>query len=115
MELTWVEISRQSLARNMSRFRTLAPNSLLAPVVKANAYGHGLIPIARILEQEGADWLCVNAVYEAEALRREGISIPLYLLGYLPPSDFEAAVELGLRVVAYDHETVHGLGEAAAK
>ena len=48
-------------------------------------------------------------------LRREGISIPLYLLGYLPPADFEAAVELGLRVVTYDPETVHGLGEAAAQ
>ncbi len=114
MDLTWVEISRQSLAHNMNQFRTLAPKSLLAPVVKANAYGHGLVPVARILCDEGADWLCVNAVYEAEILRREGISLPLYLLGYLAPGDYEAAVELGLKVVAYDPDTIHGLGKAAA-
>lgn len=115
MELTWVEISRKSLTHNVNRFKAIAPNSMLAPVVKANAYGHGLIPVARILAEEGADWLCVNSVYEAEALRREGISLPLYLLGYLPPPDYELAVELGLRVVAYDTETVHGLGEAATQ
>ena len=49
--LAWVEISRGRLARNLAQFRTLAPNSLLAPVVKANAYGHGLIPVARILKK----------------------------------------------------------------
>jgi alanine racemase len=115
MEFTRVEISRSALEANLRQFRAIAPHSLLAPVVKANAYGHGLIQVSRVMEEAGADWLCVNSVYEAVALRREGIRLPLYVLGYVAPAEFDAVAELGLRAVVYDSETVRGLSAAGQR
>jgi len=113
--LTWVEISQQALLNNLRQFRDMAPDSMLAPVVKANAYGHGLLQTARILAEGGADWLCVNAVYEAKALREAGITQPLYVLGYVPPDQLESAVDLDLRLVAYDAGTARLLSAHAER
>lgn len=109
-----VHISRQALAHNLAQFRGLAPGAMLAPVVKANAYGHGLVPVGRVLEQEGADLLCVNALYEAVELREAGIGLPLYVLGWTPPEQMDVAAQLGVSLVVYDAQTIRAASAAAA-
>lgn len=113
MHLSTVKISRAALAHNLAQFRRLAPGALLAPVVKANAYGHGLVPVAQILEREGADQLCVNALYELAALRAAKVRLPVYVLGWVPPQQMDLAAQLDASIVVFDGETVKAASEAA--
>jgi alanine racemase len=76
-----------ALARNFERVRQLAGRRKVMAVVKADAYGHGAIPIARELAARGVDWLGVATVEEAVELRETGIRQPILLLGGLYMSD----------------------------
>lgn len=116
MDLVWCEVDTAALAANMRAFRALlAPQVLLAPAVKGNAYGHGLEVAARAFLQGGADWLCVNALYEARALRTAGITCPIYVMGYVDGPNLEETLLLGVRLVVYNLETIDKLGELAAR
>lgn len=114
--LTWVEINKSNLIHNIKTFRRLSGQQvILAPCVKANAYGHGLIETSKIISGAGTDWLCVNALFEASALRAAGIKIPIYILGYVMIKELKEAVRLGCRLVVYNKESVVGLAKAARK
>ena len=97
MELTWLEISKLALAQNIKSFRKLiGKDKVLSIAVKANAYGHGLVGCSKIFLENGADVLCVNAVFEAETLRKAGIKSPILIIGYTPLSDLKKAVEFSV-------------------
>jgi alanine racemase len=84
---TWAEISLAALGRNFERVRRLAGPRKLMAVVKADAYGHGAVPVARVLAARGVDWLGVATVEEAVELREAGVRQPILLLGGLYMSD----------------------------
>lgn len=110
MARTWCEVDIAALAANIRTFRRLiGPGVRLAPTVKSNAYGHGLLPAARAFLEGGADWLCVDSVDEARALRAAGIDAPLYIFGYVPLDDLAEAAALDARLVVYNRETVDKL------
>ena len=110
MNTSWVEISGDLLKHNLSQFRTLVgPKILLSVCVKGNAYGHGLVECGKFMIENGADWLNVNALYEAEILRDAGVKSPIYVMGYVPLKDLHRISELDLRVVVYNLETLHEL------
>ncbi len=91
---TWAEINLDHLAYNYRKLRgQMGPNARYLGVVKADAYGHGAIRVAKKLEELGADYLAVSNVEEAEELRRYGIGLPILLLGYTPPEMTRALVE----------------------
>lgn len=113
--LSWVEISRNNLTHNIKEFKNKVGKTVLCPCVKANAYGHGLIETARIFVEAGADWLSVNALYEAENLREAGIQVPIYIMGYTLLLDLKRAWELDCRLVVYSRETIEKLGEIASE
>jgi alanine racemase len=78
----WVEIDRAALAHNVRQVRgLLEPDTQMMAVVKADAYGHGAIYVARTLVAAGVDWLAVATVPEGIELRSAGISAPILLLG----------------------------------
>lgn len=105
--LTWCEINRAALMHNVRELRrAVGPTPLLAPVVKANAYGHGTLIAARAFVAAGADWLCVNDVREAALLRAAGIDRPVLVVGHVPVAHVATAAELGVRFVVYDREVV---------
>ncbi|MEI6126754.1 MAG: alanine racemase [Pseudomonadota bacterium] len=115
-ELTWVEVSKSALENNIRQFRkSIGSSTILCPCVKANAYGHGLVGTAKIFLSSGADWLSVSAIYEARALRKAGITAPLYILGYVPGDAIQEAVALDCRLAVYNYETVKAVGEIAAQ
>jgi len=93
---TWVEISLARLRRNFQRVRKLArrptPRRVMA-VVKADAYGHGAVAIAKCLAACGVDWFGVATAEEALELRAAGIEQPILLLGGLYMSDPEHVIE----------------------
>jgi len=84
---TWVEISLSKLRRNYARVRSLAGSRRLMAVIKADAYGHGAIPVAKCLAECGVDWFGVATVEEAMELREAGIAEPVLLLGGLYMSE----------------------------
>ena len=85
LQRTWAEIDLDALAHNYHQLRRRAGVRFLG-VVKADAYGHGAIQIARKLEELGADYLAVSSLDEARELRHGNISAPVLILGHTPPS-----------------------------
>ena len=81
----------------------------LHPVVKADAYGHGAIPVARALEAAGADGFCVAALDEALALRRAGLARPILVLYPVPPALGASAAVERISVTAGDRALLAGL------
>lgn len=112
-ELTWCEVSTSALEANARAFKARVGEALLGVVVKADAYGHGLVLAARALLAGGADWLIVNALHEAEALRQAGVDAPLHVVGNVPVFQAERAVRAGVRMVVYDPEVVQAVAAAA--
>jgi alanine racemase len=84
---TWAEISLPALRRNFERIRQLAGTRRVMAVIKADAYGHGAIGVAKCLAGCGVDWFGVATVEEAVELRQAGIEQPTLLLGGLYMSD----------------------------
>ncbi len=111
MELSWLDISKQNLIHNYQEFKNLVgPDVTLAPVVKGNAYGHGLAQVAKIFEGAGAEYLCVNTLDEVAAIRKKGVCTPLLILGYTPKNDLKKAVRLNADLTVYNPDTVWNLG-----
>jgi alanine racemase len=90
----WVEIDRGALAHNVRQLHSLlAPQTALMAVVKADAYGHGAIEVAKTVLAHGATWLAVATVPEGMELRQGGITAPIMLLGAAHSPDQIAAIE----------------------
>jgi alanine racemase len=112
----WIEINRTALARNVAEFRRLiGPRRKLLAVVKANAYGHGLIETAGIVLGAEADWLGVNSIEEGAVLRGAGHECPVLILGAVPLDGVAEAVARGFRITVYNPETIDRAAEAARK
>ncbi len=93
----WIEIDTAALAANLAAIRRLAgPGVALLPVVKADAYGHGMVPVARTLEAAGADGLCVATLDEAIVLRDEQITAPILVLYPIPAGGVVEAARRGI-------------------
>jgi alanine racemase len=91
---TWIEVDKAAVAKNYGVFRKVIGDSCkLMAVAKSNAYGHSLIDFSRLVSSLGADWIGVDSVLEALALRREGIKKPILVLGYTLPENFKDAAE----------------------
>lgn len=107
---TWVEISRAALVHNVRLFRGLVGKgtSLLA-VVKANAYGHGLEPVAALCEEQGVEMLGVHTAEEVTALRRAGVRLPVLVMGYLTPAQVADVVAPDVHVLLSSRQVLEAL------
>jgi len=83
--LITVSISKEHLLHNLHSYKEAFPNVLIAPVLKSNAYGHGLVVIAELLDREGIAFFMVDSLYEAKALRQAGIRSRIVVMGYVRP------------------------------
>lgn len=100
-----MEIDLDALAANLDVVRRLArPGVRVEPVVKADAYGHGAVPVALALEASGADGFSVATIDEAVVLRRAGIRRPILVLFPVPPEEAARAARDGISVSAGDPE-----------
>lgn len=84
-----LRIHKNNLLHNLQTMQKAFPGLMIAPVLKSNAYGHGLLPVAEILKNEKIPFLCVDSFFEALILRNEGITTPLLILGYTPPENIK--------------------------
>ncbi|CDN43062.1 alanine racemase [Paenibacillus sp. P22] len=108
---TAAHISLDALAHNIAAFRSALPARMkMMASVKANAYGHGLIQVAREAEACGIDYLGVAFLDEALTIRRAGISAPILVLGYVPPEGLPAARRHDVSIALFREDVL----EAAA-
>jgi alanine racemase len=100
---TWVEINLDHLANNIDLIRKTSKKSVFA-VIKANAYGHGDIEIARFLESLRVSYLCVSSLDEAIHLRNHHITSPIIVLGYTEPEYLDEAIDKNVTCVVPSKE-----------
>ncbi len=113
MTRTWAEVSLGNLEHNYRALRSCAPDSRFLGTVKANAYGHGAVPVARRLVELGTDYLAVACLDEAVRLRRAGLEAPILILGYTAPELADEVVALGLTQTVFTQELAKALSDAA--
>jgi alanine racemase len=107
-------IDLAALEHNYRQLRHLCePRVKMLAVVKADAYGHGLIPVGRRLARAGVDYLGVGSLEEGLALRRAGVSLPVLLLLGIMPREAERAVADDLEVVLFRQDVAQALADAA--
>ncbi len=93
-------IDLQAVRENVRQLLGVASPAKLMAVVKADGYGHGMVPVARAALQAGAAWLGVAHISEALQLREAGIEAPILAWLHTPSSDFSAALAAGIDVAA---------------
>ncbi len=89
---TWIEIDTEAIDNNFRQFRSFVPEAVkICSVVKSNAYGHYLTDFSKHMERIGADWLAVDTIPEGRRLRKEGVTLPIGVLGYTLPEMLDEA------------------------
>ncbi len=108
--LQWVEIDSSALIHNIHQFRKLiGEKRKFLAMVKANAYGHGILEVSRIAVDAGVDWLGVHSLDEGILLRKQGLTCPILIVGYVPLDGLREAVAHDLRLTVYNFETLDKL------
>ena len=108
---TYVEIDLDAIEANFRAVMERAGGPVMA-VVKADAYGHGAVPVAKTLEPLCA-FFGVSSVAEALELHHAGLKKPILILGHTPPETYETVVEMGFRVAIFNLEDAKKLSAAA--
>lgn len=107
---TRAEIDLDALRGNFEELRRRQPADMkMLACVKANAYGHGAVPVAKELERIGADYLSVAFLDEALELRKAGIKLPILVLGYTPPHGVRAAWEHDITLNVFSMEVLEAI------
>ena len=111
-----VEIDADALANNMRLLKAHAGDDVsVMAVVKADAYGHGAVTVARSATANGADFLAVANLAEALELRRAGLSAPILTLSYAPADDVPLAIENDITLTVYDASLAWQFNSAARR
>lgn len=117
---TWVEIDPKALVHNYSAYKkAVGKDVTVVAVVKSNAYGHGIAEVAESLLNDKTfqknGWFAVDSITEAMTLRRQGVKLPILILGYVPKPLLAEIVKNDFRVSLYDLDVLHELAMSAQK
>ena len=110
---TYVTIDLNAIEKNIDAVVEKTGVPVMA-VVKADAYGHGAVPVAKLLEHKCA-FFGVSSIAEALELRNAGIQLPILVLGYTPHSAFREVIQQNIRVTIFHLEDAHALSEEATR
>lgn len=110
---TRAEVDLAALRHNVSAVRSLAPNAAVMAVVKANAYGHGAVQVARALETTEVQLLGVALVEEGVELRNAGVKKPILVLGGSYEGGYDLLVEYDLMPTVFREEHLRSFAKAA--
>jgi alanine racemase len=100
---TWLEVDLGAIKNNIKQVKAMT-GTLVMAIIKANAYGHGVLAVAKAAEQAGAEWLGVARMEEALNLRASGIKSEVMVLGYTAPVMIPEAIKNDIHVAIYDSE-----------
>jgi alanine racemase len=111
---TWLEIDLDAIRDNVRAVKEMTATRVMA-VIKANGYGHGALQVAHAATEAGADWCGVARMEEALALRENGITSEIMVLGYAPPALIPEAIAKDIHVAIYDPDMARAYAEQARK
>lgn len=110
--LVSISISKSAILSNLEEFYKLTKDKKTSPVLKSNAYGHGLAIIAKILDPLNLPFLAADAYFEAITLRKEGIKTPILIIGY---SYADTAIKNNLKNISFSVSSLDFLKEISGK
>lgn len=110
---TIVEVNLQRLRENFTAIKEKVGKSLIMPILKANAYGHGLVRIAKLMEDLGADYLGVAVLEEGVLLRELGIKLPILVLGGIIGNQIPLFIENDLTITASSPDKISQIDDIA--
>lgn len=112
---TWAEIDLGALGENVEKLKALLGTAMLCLVVKADAYGHGLVPVSRQAVRHGADWLAVATVGEGVSLRDSGIDAPIIILSPILPIEADQALFYDLDITVESLKAAQEISKSAGE
>lgn len=111
---TWADIDLGALSHNLGELRSLLDDQVkIALVAKADAYGHGLVPVSRFASNNGADWIAVATVQEGIALRDAGLDCRILVLSPMLPVEADQGVFYRLDLMVEEIEIATAISDAA--
>jgi alanine racemase len=112
----WAEINLDNIAHNVREIRKIVnKRAEVMGVVKADAYGHGVMEVTRTLLDNGVSRLAVSMLDEAIQLRRNGIDIPILILSYTDPVRAEDIINYNVTQTVFSHDLAEALSDAAVR
>lgn len=112
--VAWAEIDLDAFKENLTNIRKLLVNNeVMCGIVKADAYGHGAVEIARTLEENGVEYLAVSRAEEAMELRRKQIDLPILILGYTPKERYRDILRNDVRFTVYSIDAAREINRVA--
>ena len=116
MSNTWIELDLEILGENLRSLKQmLIPGTEIIFVVKSNAYGHGMIPVAHRAWECGVEWFAVAHVEEALALREALPDVEIIVVGAIDPADTATAIKHNLIPLIIDEKHASALASATSK
>jgi len=113
---SWAEVNLDNIAHNVREIRRITnKRAEIMGVVKADAYGHGVMETARTLLNNGVSRLAVSMLDEAIQLRKNGIEVPILILSYTDPIRAEEIIQNNVTQTVFSHELACALSDAAVK
>lgn len=108
------EVSTDAIKHNYKEIRKHIPrHTETMAIIKADAYGHGAIEVAKLLQGEGVNRFAVAIAKEGEELRKEGITSPILVLGYTPRADIKGLIENDLTQTVFSYEMAKFISDEA--
>ena len=112
---TWAEIDLKAIEHNYKQVeRLVGKNTNIMVVVKANAYGHGIVEVSTVLEKLGVDYLGVATTDEAVRLREYGIKTPILVLGSVLPDEVKVLVENNVTLTLCNEDLLNAIRKETA-
>ncbi|MFZ5989913.1 MAG: alanine racemase [Bacillota bacterium] len=112
----WAEVSLDNIAHNVREIRRITDKRTeIMGVVKADAYGHGVMEVTKTLLENGVSRLAVSMLDEAIQLRQNGIDVPILILSYTDPRRAEEIIQNDVTQTVFSHDLAEALSEAAVK
>jgi alanine racemase len=113
---TWAEVSLNNIEHNFQAMKArLREGTRFMGIVKADAYGHGAVSVAGLLQKLSCDYLGVACINEAMTLRENGITMPILIMGYTPPEYAAELIRHGLTQTVYSLDMAEELSAGAMK
>jgi len=101
--LNTIQVSQKAIEQNHQALQVFHPEARVCPVLKSNAYGHGLKTVAKVFDSLNCPYLTVDSLFEAYELQKAGVKTKILILGYTHPDNFKAK-KLPFEYVVYDLE-----------
>lgn len=112
--LNKILIYKDRIISNYRYLTSLRNNVKVAPVLKSNAYGHGIAEVGKILDKQGAPFYCVDSLYEAYQLKKANVKTPILIMGYIDPRSLERK-KLPFSYAVFDLDFVKALDKYQPK